>query len=174
MTVNAASTPSASTLHSLVANHFSAILAHGHEPCYADVASVTAAMECAFPGNTPSEIAGAIAMAKGLMSPGKVDFLRRMHEGIGLIIATGGGFALAWGIVQIIAYGVVTTTVTGMLWWKATAVTTLLGGPAGVATGILFLLGGLYYFSSTTSSRKCVLTAQKVLEKGIDAWERTQ
>ena len=118
------------------------------------------------PGKTPKTIEGSMDIAKGLCSPSELERINFIRKGIGLVIAGGGGFALIWGIVTIIAVGVTTTV--GHLWWASTVL--LLGGPIGILAGIVALASGIYFLSSKLSPKQRALKAHEIIRDSIKKW----
>jgi hypothetical protein len=140
------------------------------EVTYLDIVRIADWVRDRFHWQPPPEIEHALNIACGLCNPNTAEGRARVRKSLAALLGLGGGMALFWGILYVIAHGVVLTTVTGILWWKTTAVVMLVGGPVGIGLGLAAMLVGLYVFVQRTSPKKLAITALDVMRVGINRW----
>jgi hypothetical protein len=141
-----------------------------HNVTYLDIVRIADRVREHFNNKTPPQIEYALEVATGLCHPEKLAGIQQIKKGLGGLLACAGGTSLLWGIIQIIVYGLAVTTTTGILWWKSTAVSILLGGPIGIAIGIASLAAGVYVLSLKAPSKRKSVVSLDVIKKGIDNW----
>lgn len=123
-----------------------------------------------FGGQCPQKIESGFEIAIGMLNPSKLDATKTIKNGISTLLLGGGGLGLLAGIIYIIAYGLTATTVTGILWWKATTATMLLGGPAGIAVGIVSMASGIFLLAKQSNPEKRSKTAYKIIKASLRDW----
>lgn len=143
------------------------------EITYLDIVRISDRVIGHFDGETPAVIANSVEVAQGLLHPKKLEGIALIKKGLGALVSITGGMTLLWGILQILAYGVVATSTSGVLWWQATTVTILFGGPVGIAAGLGSAAVGIYMLSRKTSSKKLAATAHDIIIKSITLWEES-
>jgi len=141
-----------------------------HNVTYLDIVRIADRVREHFNNKTPPQIESALEIATGLCHPKKLDGIQQIKKGLGGLLACAGGTSLLFGVIQIIVHGLAITTVTGMLWWKSTTVSILLGGPIGIVIGLTSLAAGVYVLSLKAPSKKRSVVALDIIKDGIDNW----
>ena len=142
------------------------------EVTYLDVVRIISFVRGRFDHVVPAEIESAMQIAEGLCHPKKLEGISLMRKGFGTLLGLAGGTALGWGILYILAHGVVATTIAGSLWWKTSVVSILFGGPVGVAIGIASLCLGIYVASRKVSPKRRAVAALDVMRRALRSWAR--
>lgn len=139
---------------------------------YQDVCKITDYVEDRFfeeIDEVPDVVAGALNVARSYLNPSKIEAIKQLKKGIGLLLTTAGGLGVLWGI--MLALGV------GASMW-ASIVTFFTGtgipilGPIAIAAGVAAIAAGLYVAISATSPESLSASAHDAIVKSINAWAK--
>ena len=122
-------------------------------------------------GAVPKIIEGAYRLARGLLNPDKMKQAYDLQCGIGLLIVTGGGVAIVWGLLVALGVGL-------SIWasaWAAIAGTTghLTGGLTMVAA-VAAIVAGIYVALAKETPQTVSGKAHNLMVEALEKWAEGQ
>mgnify|MGYP001300917911 CR=1 FL=1 len=117
----------------------------------------------------PDVVAGALNVARSYLNPRKIEAIKQLKKGLGLLLTTTGGLAVLWGIMVSLGVGA-SMWASIVTFFAGTGIPVL--GPIAIAAGIAAIAAGLYVAIKATSAESLSASAHDAIVKSVNAWAK--
>ncbi len=139
---------------------------------YQDVCKITDYVESRFIkaiDEVPDVVAGALNVARSYLNPSKIEAIKQLKKGLGLLLTTTGGLAVLWGIMVSLGVGA-SMWASIATFFAGTGIPVL--GPIAIAAGIAAIAAGLYVAIKATSPESLSASAHDAIVKSVNTWAK--